>query len=135
MLKFIFDKKTYKYVCSGIIGATINIGTLLLFTNIFHFWYLLSSVLAFTISCFAGFFLQKFWTFENPSKEHIKRQFAMYSTVLLLGNFINAILITFLVGYLEVHYVFAQCVSIFISALINFLIYDKLIFKNERFVE
>ena len=56
-----------RFLISGSSAAGINLGTLFVLTHFFDVWYLLSSVVAFSVSFFVSFTLQKFWTFNDAS--------------------------------------------------------------------
>jgi len=132
MFRKIIQNKAFKYLISGIVGAGTNLGVLFVSTHFLHIWYVVSSIAGFTISCIVSFFFQKFWTFEDVSKDTINKQFIMYGSLLIVGNLLNVLLITWLVEYAHFNYVLAQCVSIFVLAIINFLIYDKIIFYHGK---
>ena len=56
-------------------------------------WYLLGSVLGFLVALAVTFALQKYWTFRDFTKEHMKRQFFSYTAVAVVSLGLNLLLL------------------------------------------
>ncbi len=117
-----------KYLISGCTAAAVNIGFLYLFTDIFNIHYLISGVLAFILAFGVSFTLQKFWTFQNHSRQLLGRQLAIYLIVSVSSLVINTLLLYLLVDWFGVWYILAQIIAGGLLAVVNFFIYRFVIF-------
>ena len=101
-------------------------------TDIFHVWYVVSSIIAFTITFLVSFSMQKFWTFREKTISRIPVQ---GSLSLMLGglNFVlNVILIYILVDFLHISYLIAQVIIYAFFGALDFFIYKLVIFKSQQ---
>lgn len=120
-----------RYLISGSTAALINFSCLYFLTEYLGLWYLYSTSLAFIISFFFGFFLQKFWTFQDQDKAKIHKQMAAYFSLGLMNLAVNAFLMWILVEKFSLWYMFAQFLTAGFLAFFSFLIYKFFIFKEE----
>ena len=128
--KQIYKYKVYiKYVISGGTAAGIDLIILYILTDIFNIWYLLSACLAFVVAYFVSFYLQKFWTFRDNSRERIVKQMSLYLIVGVSNLGINAGGMYILVDKLGIMYILAQVIMGGIIAIGSFLIYKFVIFS------
>jgi glycosyltransferase involved in cell wall biosynthesis len=124
-------KKTLlKYLFSGGTAAFVDLLALYLLTSVWHVHYLLSAIIAFIIAFFVSFSLQKFWTFEDKTKDRIHIQAFSYLLAGLTTLIINTILVYLFVHFIHLHYILAQIIASAIIAVINFVIYRFFIFKR-----
>ena len=124
-------KQITRYIISGGTAAAFNLGILYLLTNYLAVWYLSSAVLAYIISFFISFFLQKLWTFRDNSTERIHKQLAIYFMIALFGLGFNTLLMYCLVDILHIWYMLAQVIIGFILAFFNFLFYRSFVFDQQ----
>ncbi len=122
--------KATKYLISGGAATAVNLGTVYVLTDWFSVYYLISSVVGFVLAICVSFTLQKFWTFENHSRDFIHWQALIFLTTALTGLMLNTILVYSLVQYLSQHYLLAQILSGVVIAILNFFTYQKLIFRS-----
>ncbi len=120
-----------KFIISGGTAAFINFSSFLIFTKLFHFYYLTSSVLAFILSAVTSFCLQKIWTFKNVSIEKLHIQFGIYFSIILLNLTINTSLVYLFVEYLYLGHFVSQVIAGSILAIESFFIFKHIIFKNK----
>jgi dolichol-phosphate mannosyltransferase len=123
-------KEILKYIIAGGTAAMVNFILLYFFTDILGFWYLLSSTLAFIISFFVSFYLQKFWTFGDSQKDILYKQMVVYLIITLFNLAINAVLMYYLVDFLKVWYMLAQLLTTGLIASWSFVIYKIFVFKR-----
>ena len=131
-----FDKnyaghtKIMRFVISGGSATLVNLGSLFFLTHLFHIWYLVSAVFAFLFSFGVSFFLQKFWTFRDASRNGIHKQAGVYFLVMICGLTINTSILYILVEYFSLHYLVAQFLSGIIIAFFNYKMYHTFIFHK-----
>ena len=125
--------KIIRFVISGGIGTGTNLGLLYFFTDICDIWYLYSAILAFLGSAVVSFLLQKFWTFNNGSRDNMHTQALGYFLILLCGLGMNTFILYLLVEYAELHYIVGQLLGSALVAIWSYNAYSRLIFdKAER---
>jgi dolichol-phosphate mannosyltransferase len=118
-----------RFLVSGVTTVGINLVALYVFTEFFHVWYLLSSVLAFCLSYLVNFSLHKFWTFQSHDMQKLSRQFPMHLSLGLVNLVLNTALLFLLVHYGHVWYIAAQLIAAVIIAAESFFILSRFIFK------
>ncbi|MCK4554487.1 glycosyltransferase, partial [Candidatus Parcubacteria bacterium] len=107
--------------------------------DIFKVHYLLSASIAFLTAFFISFYLQKFWTFRDNSREKIYKQISLYFAVGATNLCINAAGMYVLVEHVlpeliiarafNATYVAAQIIMGIFIAVASFLIYRFVIFS------
>lgn len=118
-----------KFVASGVIGATVDLLLLYLFTDLLGWWYLASAIFAYILALAVGFILQKFWTFQQKNVDCWHRQAIAYYFLGIINLGFNTALMYVSVDLLGLWYLPAQGLVTAIIALGSFLIYQHLIFK------
>jgi len=128
---YIHNHKTpIKYIMSGCVAVFSQLVVLYVLTDIFGLWYVASSAIAFIVSFFTSFVLQKFWTFRDPSIERMSKQFAIY-IILGVSNFLlNPSLLFVLVEYLGVWYMLGQAIVGLVLAIGNYIVNKFITFKK-----
>jgi putative flippase GtrA len=131
ILKLIDKYKIYiKYIISGGTAAFVDLVLLYILTDIFGIWYLASASLAFLVAFFVSFYLQKFWTFRDSSRDRMYQQMSIYMAVGLTNVGINAGGMYVLVDILGIMYIIAQIIMGGLIAIGSFLMYKFVIFKK-----
>lgn len=123
--------KIARYLFSGGVSAFTDIALLYIFTDLLHIWYLTASILAFLVAFLVSFSLQKFFTFQDHSREGMHGQAAVYFLVSGANLLINTALIYLFVQYAGFHYIVAQIVTSIMIAVESFIIYGTFIFKKQ----
>ena len=123
-------KKIIKFVVSGSFATSVDLILLYLFFDIWHWSLLVSSSIAFAIAIIVSFVLQKMWTFRYYCNINLFRQLGIYSMVGIFGLVVNAVFVNFMVTNLSLWHILAQLISVSIIGIINFFIYQFVIFKT-----
>jgi putative flippase GtrA len=124
------SKKVIKYIFSGGMAAVTNLSALYLLVEFLGVHYLVASILSFIVSIAVSFIMQKFWTFEDSSRDTIHAQFAIYTVVVLINLVLNTFLVYAFVEWLSIWYFAAQFLAAAIIALVSFFAYRNLVFKR-----
>lgn len=125
-------KRLVKYVISGGTAAATDLFLLFFLYDVLEINVIISATLAFVAAFFVSFFLQKFWTFRDNSKDKIKQQMGVYFAVGAVNTVINAWAMDLLVNSWHVWYLLAQVIVSGLIALYSFIIYKFLIFKRAQ---
>jgi len=128
--KYPIHTKIVRYLISGGTAAFTNIAFLYIFTDIFGIWYIISGGMSFVIAFVISFILQKFWTFQDTSKDGLHRQVAVYFVTAIINLILNTGMLYIQVEYLGVHYLISQIIAGMIIALESYFVYQILIFKK-----
>lgn len=123
--------KVVRYLISGGTAAFVNVALLYLFTDIFGVWYIASAVISFILAFAVSFMLQKFWTFQDSSKDGVHKQAAAYLCVALVNLFLNTGLLYLQVEYLHIHYILSQLIASMLIAFESFFVYQIFIFREK----
>lgn len=121
-----------RFVIAGFCAFAINLAALYFFTDIVGIYYLISTVLAFLISFSVSFTLQKLWTFQDNSRDHLHIQIPAYLGMQLTNVSLNAALMFVFVEYLHIWYLYSQAVISLCLAAVIFFLNKKYIFKKRE---
>ena len=125
-------RQIVKFLIAGGTGAFVDLSIYYILTYVVELWYVLSSVLSFTVAFWVSFGLQKFWTFRDKNTEKVIKQTALYFLVAILNLVINTLLVYLFVEYSGVHKFASKIFASGIVATESFLVYRYIIFnKND----
>lgn len=129
---FYRNKKTLKYSLISLSGELIDFSFLLLFTEIFNLFYLLSALISYLIALTNNFLLNLRFTFKYKPLNSLDfiRSLVNYFLISVFGLILNLLLIGFLVEIFKIHYIIAKLISaviifIFIYTGHNFILGNK----------
>ncbi|OIO49776.1 MAG: hypothetical protein CO042_00980 [Parcubacteria group bacterium CG_4_9_14_0_2_um_filter_41_8] len=123
-------KREIKYAISGGTAAAAALITVYISTDIFKVWYLFSVVFGQVAGFFVNFYLQKFWTFRDPSKERMERQFKFFMVLVVLNIILNAIFVSALVEVFHLWYMLAQAIVLTTLVMVNYLFNRFITFRQ-----
>ena len=123
-------KREIKYIISGGISAVAALVTVYIATDIFKIWYLISVIFGQVIGFFLNFYLQKYWTFRDPSSKRIGRQFKIFIGLAVTHLILNVIFISILVEIFGMWYLLAQAVVLATLAIGSYLFNRFVTFKD-----
>lgn len=127
-IKKLFKLKIIKYIFWWWIAAIIDLLALYLFVEIFHLYYILWAILAFCISFLFWFYYQKYVTFTNYDKKHLK-QWLMFLVFQLLWLGINISLLYILAWKFWFYYMYIAILNKFIVFVWNYVMNNYFNFK------
>lgn len=120
-----------RYIISGGTSAVINLGVLSFLYYIQNVYYLYAAIIAFTVSFLVSLVLQKFWTFEDRSRENVHIQIGKYLLSSLFGLSLNTLFLYILVDHFHFFVYIGQMIAGGLVACITFFISRKFIFKGQ----
>lgn len=132
MLNLKHYTKVLKYIVSGGSAAIVNIGSFAIMKGYFGFWYLSSSIIAYTFAFFVSFTLQKFWTFDNQETSGIRGEIVSFLIYNLFGLCLNTLIVYILVDHLSVSGILAQLIAGVAVALCSFFAYRSIFTEIQR---
>lgn len=120
-----------RYIISGGTSAAINLGVLSFLYYIQNVYYLYAAIIAFVVSFLFSLLLQKFWTFEDHSRDNMHIQIGKYLLSSLFGLSLNTLFLYILVDHLHFFVYIGQMIAGALVACITFFISRKFIFKGQ----
>ena len=131
MLNRLTQNRVFRYLVSGGIATTTGLILLYTFTEWLGLWYLFSAILAFIVTFFVSFTLQKFWVFKETSKDRIIMQGGAFLTIAIVNLGINTLGMFVLVSKLHVWYMLAEVLVLAFIATENYFLQRNLVFVKK----
>ena len=122
--------KIIRYLFAGGVSTGSNLFILFILVNYFELWYLTSGTISFCSAVIITYLLNKLFVFNNYSKENIHKQFTLFFIFQLIMLGVNTLLMYILVDMVGLWYMFAQAISSLTTAIINYIFFNKIVFKN-----
>jgi dolichyl-phosphate beta-glucosyltransferase len=110
----------FKYAVVGVLGTSIDVGSLYVFVEYLRIPVLIAAAGSFGLAVVNNFLLNKFWTFENRNP-NIRKQFIKFSLVSLVGLGLTETFMALFVYALQLWYIPAKLVTSCIVLTWNFL--------------
>lgn len=129
LINKIYKTKIFRYAIGGGSAAMLDLFFLWLFTDIMGVFYITSSVLAFAISVTYGYIFQKYITFEDKKKKHI-RQWWLFLGFQLVGQGLYMLILWILVSQFQMHYFLVAIIAKIIIFGWNYIMNDKFNFNR-----
>ena len=129
--KYASHMKIFRYLVSGGMATLTNLLFLFIFTNLLGIWYITSEIMAYIISYAVSFTMQKYWTFNDSSKDKIKSQAIIYTIVTTANLGLNALILYALVQYGHLNHLVGQVIASAIIAIESYFIY-KYLFRSKK---
>jgi putative flippase GtrA len=117
-----------------IAGGTSAFADILIYSLLIYFadlWYVISSVVSFTIAFWISFGLQKFWTFRDKNTEKMMKQTYLYFFVAIANLGISTLLIYIFVDYIHIHKFISKIIANAMIAAESFFVYRHFIFAKK----
>ena len=137
MLKNLFQSKIFKFLVGGGLAATLN---LVLIFCLIEWWEFNTPVLrnvanavSIEISLLASFFIYRIWVWPGGAwtiREVLWRQIPLYHLSAGTAVIARIFLLFPLLDWLGVNYAINTLVGVLVSATLNYLISDRLVFKT-----
>jgi putative flippase GtrA len=120
----------------GAMGFVLQIGTLFLLVHAAGLHYLPATALAVEIAVLHNFIWHENWTWVDRTGRkkngRCRRLFHFHLANGVISILGNLLLMRFLVGVLEMHYLPANLFAIALCAVLNFLAGDRLVFRSNQ---
>lgn len=104
-----------KFGVVGVIAFLIDYGVLILLTECFHVFYLLSAMISFTVSVVFNYIASMRYVFTGREDMSRSREFVLFVVLSLIGLVINEVFMWLLVDKMFIHYMISK---IFVTAIV-----------------
>ena len=119
-----------KFGIVGIIATLIDYLVLILLTEIFDVYYLLSSCISFTVSVIFNYIASMKYVFEGKNNNKIK-EFFLFIILSIVGLIINTILMKLFVETFYIHYIISKIITTAFVMIYNFISRKLLLEKKD----
>ncbi len=110
-----------KFGFVGGIAFLIDYGFLYIFTEYFHLYYFVSSILSFSISVIFNYIASVIWVFDVDKEKSKVRNFIIFIFLSVVGLAINQLIMWCGVEVLSYYYMLVKLVATFIVMVFNFV--------------
>lgn len=127
-------KRFGKYVLVSGVTTIVNVGSYAIFINLFKEMYVLSNVLAWIISIFITFFLNKKVVFESKSdrKREVVKELFLFYLVRLTSLLIDTVVLLICVKFLGMGDIWAKIIANVSTTFNNYFISKHFVFKKKE---
>ena len=109
-----------KFCLVGVFNTFLHFGIYYCLTRYLGLQFLLANALAFMLAASSSYLLNKFWTFEDKSKDH-RKQYSKFISVATVGLIINEGLMYLFVSALGLYDLLALIIAALVVVFWNFL--------------
>lgn len=119
-----------RYIFAGCVATGSNLAILFVLVHYLKLWYLTGAIISFCCAVVISYLLQKFFVFKNYERSGMHKQFLHFLiyNIVMLG--FNTMLLYFFVDIIKVWYLLAQALSAIIIACMNYIYFNKIVFKK-----
>ncbi|OGN16169.1 MAG: hypothetical protein A3B99_00900 [Candidatus Yanofskybacteria bacterium RIFCSPHIGHO2_02_FULL_44_12b] len=117
-----------RYIISGGTAAVANLSILFVLVHFLDVWYLISSVISYALAILVSFLMQKYFTFNDFTRDRIGKQGILHVGIQIFNLCLNTLLMYLLVDPAGVHYLLAQVISAGSIAVYSFFFYKHMVF-------
>jgi putative flippase GtrA len=138
-LKSLFKGKTnnpflqlFRYTFVGGLAFLVDFGLLILMTEYFHIYYLLSAGIAFVFGLIVNYYLSINWVFNSRVVENKLFEFLVFTLIGIVGLGLNELFLWLLTDKLLLYYIFSKVITTFIVYFWNFFARKLLLFNQHK---
>jgi putative flippase GtrA len=138
-IKSVFSGKTnnilfqlLRYTFVGGFAFLVDFGTLIILTEYFSIYYLVSAGIAFLFGLVINYFLSIKWVFNSRAMENPLLEFLLFSLIGLIGLGLNELFLWILTDILLIYYLLSKIITAFIVYFWNFFARKKMLFNTQK---
>lgn len=124
MIKKILNNNLIKQILKfGVVGGLaflIDYGIYTLLISVFDVYYIIASIISFTLSVIFNYILSIKWVFDVKKKQGVK-EFIIFVILSIIGLILNSIILYFSVELMHIHKLIAKIIATFIVMIYNFI--------------
>lgn len=120
-----------KFCIVGLLAFIINMILLILFTEVFKIYYMLSAILAYEISIIGNFLMNDNWTFKEIGKHNsFSARIINFNITRASGAIISIFLLYILTEFLSMNYISSNIISIMTGTLWSYTTSVTMVWRN-----
>lgn len=115
---------------SSLAATVLDYGTLFLFTEVFHLWYVFSTASGALAGAIANFLINRHWTFQ-AANGHLTRQAKRYALVSGGSLLLNTLGVFGMTETFKIHYAISVViVSLLVGFLFNYPLHRHYVYRH-----
>lgn len=122
----------FRYLWVGGLAFIVDYGCLFLFTDIFSIDYLVSAAIAFLLGLIVNYLLSTIWVFNDSRLNNKMAEFAVFTSIGLVGLFLNEVVIYLFCEIIGLHYMISKLCSTAIVFFWNFFARKIILFTKTK---
>jgi len=119
-----------KYFVAGSFTTVLDLFSLFILHGLFDFGIVFSTTLAFILSLWLSFYIQKVWTFNHQGHKRAARQAGLYFLTIFINLNINGFGMHILVTDWHIWYILAQVMVGVVMSIESFFVYRFIVFRK-----
>ena len=101
----------FRYVLAGSIAFSVDMSLLVILTEFFGLYYLLSAAIAFSAGLMTAYLFSIFWIFNKRKLHNQWIELFIFALIGIVGIGLNEVFIWFFTEQVRLHYAFSKIVS------------------------
>ncbi|MBN2444151.1 MAG: GtrA family protein [Spirochaetales bacterium] len=137
MIKKIFQDKTHntliqfiRYAIAGGVASVFDYGSMLLFTEVIHVHYLISSGIGFCAGLIVNYILSVFWVFPVKMMKNRVLEFMVFGLIGFIGLGLVTLFLWFFTDLISIDYRISKFIAMGLVLLWNFIARKYLLFHT-----
>ncbi len=110
-----------KFGIVGILATIIDYAGLLIFVEVFHIHYLVSSALSFIVSLIFNYLVSMKYVFKSKDNLSRHKEFLIFVTLSIVGLLLNQLIMWITVDKLRIYYMMSKVIATAIVMIWNFV--------------
>ncbi|MCQ2318914.1 MAG: GtrA family protein [Bacteroidales bacterium] len=119
-----------RYFFSGGVAFLVDTGLLYVLTEFCGVYYLISSIISFSIGLIITYLLSILWVFDNRNMKNRYAEFSVFVLIGVVGLGLTSLFMWFFTDKIGVHYIFSKIITTIIVFVWNFIAKKSLLFRN-----
>lgn len=119
-----------RYFFSGGVAFLVDTGLLYVLTEFCGVYYLVSSIISFSIGLIITYLLSILWVFDNRNMKNRYAEFSVFVLIGVVGLGLTSLFMWFFTDKIGVHYIFSKVITTVIVFVWNFIAKKSLLFRN-----
>ncbi len=118
----------FRYLFAGGISFIVDSILMLLMTEYFHIYYLISTSIGFLLGLVVNYILSIYWVFYKRSIDKLYIEIIIFSFIAVIGLFLNGFFVWFFTEYVHFHYFISKIFAAVIVFSWNFSVKKLILF-------
>ena len=121
--------QVFRYVLAGGLAYIADYSSLIIFTEFFKIYYLMSAAAAFLLGSMASYVLNVAWVFDKRTFNNRYLEISIFCLIAVVGLFLNQYCIWFFTENVKLHYLYSKIIATMVVFVVNFFARKYVLFR------